>query len=192
MQIIIGMDEAGRGPWAGPLVAAACYIPKNTRLPGLNDSKKLSPAQREELFHQIKNKTKFGIGIAKTHEVNKGLKYALNLSFKRALKEIGLKPDKLIIDGRDKLDLPYDYRTIIKGDQKERPIMAASILAKVSRDKMMEKFAKKYPKYGFCKHKGYGTRHHSSQLQKYGICPIHRKEFYIISLGRKLSELKKS
>lgn len=183
------MDEAGRGPWAGPLVAAACYIPKNTRIPGLNDSKKLTAQKREELAAIIKEKTKYGIGTASTREVNKGLKYALNLAFKRALEAISLKPHQLLIDGRDKLDLPYPYRTIIKGDQKERCIMAASILAKTERDHMMEKYCKKYPKYGFSTHKGYGTRLHCSNLQKHGICPIHRGNFYIASFGKKLSEL---
>ncbi|MBU1019454.1 ribonuclease HII [Patescibacteria group bacterium] len=189
MNITIGMDEAGRGPWAGPLTAAACFIPKNTRLPGLNDSKKLSPKKREELFHLIKSKTFCGIGTATTKEVEKGLKYALNLAYQRALKQIDLEPDNLIIDGRDKLDLPFPYKSIIKGDQKERPIMAASILAKVTRDKMMERMHKKYPNYRFDLHKGYGTRLHRSMLQKHGICSIHRKQFYIASFGKKLGNL---
>lgn len=184
------MDEAGRGPWAGPLVAAACFIPKNTRLPGLNDSKKLTPKRREELFKLIKNKTKYGIGTASTREVNKGLKYALNLAYKRALKQISIKPDKLLIDGRDKLDLPFSYQSIIKGDQKHRPIMAASILAKVTRDNLMKKYAKRYPEYDFQTHKGYGTRKHQAKLLKHGTSPIHRGNFYINSFGKTLSEMK--
>ncbi|PIX79230.1 ribonuclease HII, partial [Candidatus Peregrinibacteria bacterium CG_4_10_14_3_um_filter_44_21] len=126
--IIIGADEAGRGPWAGPLVAAVCHIPPNTRLPGLNDSKKLSKKAREKLFIKIQEKTLLGIGISEVSEVEQGMKHALNLAYNRALEQIGVKPATLLIDGSDKLDLKYPYKSIIKGDQKERCIMAASII----------------------------------------------------------------
>ncbi len=187
--IIIGADEAGRGPWAGPLVAAVCFLPKNTRLPGLNDSKKLSEKARNKLFQQIKEKTKYGIGIAKSSEVEKGMKYALNKAYNRALKQISIKPNLLLVDGRDKLDLLYPYKSIIKGDQKERCIMAASILAKVTRDEIMAKLASSHPEYGFELHKGYGTRLHRQNIVKHGICRVHRKNFYIEAFGKTLGEL---
>jgi len=188
-KIIIGADEAGRGPWAGPLVAAVCHIPRNTRLPGLNDSKRLSEKARKKLFKQIEEKTQYGIGVAKVSEVEKGMMYALNKAYNRALKQIDLEPDLLMIDGRDKLDLKYPYKSIIKGDQKERCIMAASIIAKVTRDEMMTKLATSYPEYGFDKHKGYGTRQHKQNIEKYGICKIHRRNFYIMAFGKVLGNL---
>ncbi|EKD63911.1 MAG: ribonuclease HII [uncultured bacterium] len=175
--ITIGIDEAGRGPFAGPLVVSACFLPKNIRLPGLNDSKKLSLKQRERLFKIIKKRTTYGIGIATEREVEKGMINAMNLACKRALRDIKIKPDLLLIDGRDKLKLPYKYKSIIRGDQKERCIMAASIMAKVTRDRIMEKMHEIYPLYGFREHKGYGTAKHIANIRKHGICAIHRKNF---------------
>ncbi|EKD47854.1 MAG: Ribonuclease HII [uncultured bacterium] len=120
------------------------------------------------------------------------MKYALNLAYNRALESMGIKPGKLLIDGRDRLNLPFPYQSVIRGDQKERPIMAASILAKVTRDKLMQRYAKIYPEYDFQTHKGYGTRKHRAKLLKHGISPIHRKNFYIISFGKTLAEMAKS
>jgi len=209
--IIIGADEAGRGPWAGPLVVAVCHIPKYTRLPGLNDSKKLSKKSREKLFKLIKSKTQYAIGIAQPREVEKGMIKALSAAYKRALKKLKITPNLLLIDGRDKLNLPYPYNSarkrsdpstsiknrftqvklkfLIRGDQKERCIMAASILAKVTRDEIMAKLAQSHPQYGFEKHKGYGTRQHRQNIAKHGTCKLHRKNFYIESFGKRLGEL---
>jgi len=187
--IIIGADEAGRGPWAGPLVAAVCHIPPNTRLPGLNDSKKLSKKAREKLFIKIQEKTLLGIGISEVSEVEQGMKHALNLAYNRALEQIGVKPATLLIDGSDKLDLKYPYKSIIKGDQKERCIMAASIIAKVTRDAIMAKLAILHPVYGFESHKGYGTRQHRRNIEKHGICVLHRQNFYIEAWGKRLGDL---
>lgn len=203
---IVGIDEAGRGPWAGPLVAAVCYLPKNCKLKGLNDSKKLTKQSRDRLFEMIIKKADYGIGIASAREVEKGMVKALNLAIERALLGLKIKPDLLLIDGRDKFNLKYlsrpqgayykpiakqspPYKTIIRGDQKERTIMAASILAKVTRDRIMEDLSKKYPLYGFESHKGYGTRSHREIIEKHGICEIHRKNFYIRELGMTLGSV---
>ncbi len=185
---IFGADEAGRGPWAGPLVVAVCHIPKNTRLKGLNDSKKLTAKAREKLFKLIRQKTDYGIGIVTARQVKKGMISALNIAYKKALKNIRTKPDLIMVDGRDKLDLSYPYKSIVRGDQKERCIMAASILAKVTRDEIMAKLAKSYPEYGFDIHKGYGTRKHCEDIAKHGTCELHRKNFYINSFGKTLGD----
>ncbi|KKP37567.1 MAG: Ribonuclease H [Candidatus Peregrinibacteria bacterium GW2011_GWF2_33_10] len=179
------MDEAGRGPWAGPVFCAAVFIPKNIRILGLNDSKLLTPSQRGRLFEIIIAKTIFGIGSSSHLEIDAlGLIKAVELGFKRALNELVLKTPKkfydhffLQIDGRDKFVFDYPYQSIIRGDQKVKSISAASILAKVSRDRFMLEIAKKYPHYGFEKHKGYGTKLHLERLRKYGACDIHRRSF---------------
>lgn len=180
--LIAGIDEAGRGPWAGPLVAAVCYLPKNCKLKGLNDSKKLTEHSRDRLFALIIKKADYGIGIASAREVEKGMVKALNLAIERALLGLKTEPDLLLIDGKDKFKLKYPYKTIVRGDQKERAIMAASVLAKVTRDRIMEDLSKKYPLYGFESHKGYGTRSHRKIIEKHGICEIHRRNFYIKEL----------
>ncbi|MFA6528851.1 MAG: ribonuclease HII [Candidatus Gracilibacteria bacterium] len=187
--IIVGVDEAGRGPWAGPLVAAVCCLPKNCRLKGLNDSKKLTEKAREKLFEMIIKKADYGIGVADVREVEKGMVKALNLAIERALLGLKVTPDLLLIDGKDKFNLKYSYKTIIRGDQKERAIMAASILAKVTRDRIMEDLGKKHPLYRFEEHKGYGTRIHRELIVHHGICEIHRKNFYIKELGMVLGQI---
>ena len=187
--LIGGVDEAGRGPWAGPLVAAVCCLPKNCKLKGLNDSKKLTEKGREKLFELIKEKADYGVGIASAREVEEGMVKALNLAISRALKDLKTVPDLLLIDGKDKFSLEIPYKTIIRGDQKERAIMAASILAKVTRDKIMENLARTYPLYRFEEHKGYGTRSHREIIERCGICEIHRKNFYIKELGKRLGDL---
>jgi len=190
--IIAGVDEAGRGPWAGPLVAAVCYLPKNCKLKGLNDSKKLTEKSRDRLFDMIIKQADYGIGIVSEREVEKGMVKALNLAIERALHMLKIKPDLLLIDGKDKFNLKCNYKTIIRGDQKKRSIMAASVLAKVTRDRIMEDLSKKYPLYGFENHKGYGTRIHREIIKKHGICDIHRKNFHIKEWGIKLGDLYQS
>ena len=177
-KIIAGMDEAGRGPWAGPVIAAAVILPHRIKLPGLTDSKKLTKAQRETLFNLIRSKAWYGVGMASNQEIDKnGLIPATNLAFLRALNALTIKPDHLLIDGRDKWKLPIPYETIIKGDTKIRAISAASIIAKVTRDGLMERFALEYPQYKFERHKGYGTRLHAEALSKHGVSLLHRKSY---------------
>lgn len=172
------MDEAGRGPWAGPVVAAAVILPPRVHLPGLNDSKKLTEEKRETLFLLIQKKAAFGIGQASNKEVDRyGLLRATELAFRRALARLPIKPDHLLIDGRDKFTFTVPHTSIIKGDEKERSISAASILAKVTRDHLMAKKAKKFPGYHFERHKGYGTEKHRQALKKHGITPLHRQSF---------------
>lgn len=175
---VAGMDEAGRGSWAGPVVAGAVILPKGVRLGGLDDSKKLTPSQRERLFALIKKKCIYSIGIATQEEVDqKGLTHATFLAFKRALKNLAQKPEHLYIDGRDPFVFETPHTSIIRGDQKLRCIAAASIVAKVSRDHLMCELAKKYPLYGFEVHKGYGTGLHQNALKRFGPCELHRKSY---------------
>jgi ribonuclease HII len=177
-KIIAGMDEAGRGPWAGPVVAGAVILPPRIRLPHLTDSKKLSEKRREKLYELITKKAHWGVGKASHKEVDElGLTKATNLAYKRALKSLTKTPDHLLIDGRDKFILPYTFDSIIKGDLKIRCISAASIIAKVTRDRIMKDYDKKYPGFHFANHKGYGTRRHHEALKEKGISPIHRTSY---------------
>lgn len=176
--IVIGMDEAGRGSWAGPVVAAAVILPKNLRLPGLDDSKKLTAQQREVLFPKIQSACVHGIGIASQAEVDeKGLLQATFLAFSRALEQIKGAADHIFIDGRDAFHFPLPHTSVIKGDGIYRCIAAASILAKVARDHLMIELAKAHPAYGFELHKGYGTEHHQRALKAHGPCELHRKSY---------------
>jgi ribonuclease HII len=177
-QVIAGMDEAGRGSWAGPVVAAAVILPKNTKLPGLTDSKLLTAKKREELFAKITKKCEFGIGEATQQEVDElGLTAATEKAFQRAHKNLPKKPDHLLIDGRDKFHFEVPHTPIIKGDLKKRCISAASVLAKVHRDRLMLEYAKKYPHYGFDAHKGYGTARHLNAIKKHGKTNLHRHSY---------------
>ncbi|AEA33553.1 ribonuclease HII [Hippea maritima] len=174
-----GVDEAGRGPWAGPVVAACVILNKDIpHLGDIDDSKKLSPKKREELYRVIKENSIYGIGVVSNKEIDKlGIVKAVELAIKRAIDVMDEKPSFLLIDGKDRFDLPIKYKTIIEGDAKVKSIAAASILAKVWRDRYMELVADIYPKYGFEKHKGYGTKAHTLALEKYGPCQIHRFSF---------------
>jgi ribonuclease HII len=177
--IIAGIDEAGRGPLAGPVVSAAVILKKGQRLPGLNDSKKLSEEKREELYKKItENAISYSV-IAIDHEYidRHNILKAVQKANKDAVKALDPQPDLVLIDGRDKQIITIPFKTIIKGDTFVREIMAASILAKVTRDRLMKKFAKKYPQYAFEKHKGYGTRLHTALLEKHKPCAIHRKSY---------------
>ncbi len=174
-----GVDEAGRGPWAGPVVAACVILKKDISvLNQIKDSKQLTPKKREELYEVIKSNSIYGIGVASNKEIDKyGIVKATELAVKRAIDHMPEKPTFLLIDGRDKFDLPIEYNSIINGDQKVKSISAASILAKVWRDRYMKLVADIYPEYGFGKHKGYGTREHLKSLKEFGPCEIHRFSF---------------
>lgn len=172
------MDEAGRGSWAGPVVAAAVILPRGLKLSGLNDSKLLSAAKRDELFEKITKSCLYGVGVASEEEVDLfGLLHATFSAFKRALEAIQEPVDHILIDGRDAFHFSVPHTSIIKGDQKVRCISAASIIAKVSRDRLMVEYAKKYPAYGFELHKGYGTEAHQRALRQNGPCELHRKSY---------------
>jgi ribonuclease HII len=176
---VAGVDEAGRGPLAGPVYAAAVILPFGTEIEGLNDSKKLSEAKREKLFDIITGKAvAYGIASASEKEIDGiNILEATFLAMNRALKQIEGSFDLALIDGNRNKGIEYPSVTVIKGDALCADIAAASILAKVSRDRFMYTMAEKYPQYGFEKHKGYGTKLHYENIAKYGVCPIHRKTF---------------
>jgi len=175
---VAGLDEAGRGPWAGPLIAAAVVLPSNIRIPGINDSKQLTSKKRLELFGKILKKGIVGLGIVTNREIDKkGLGYANKLVFYRAVENISVKPDYLLIDGIGKYNFDIPYQTIKFGDSLIRSIAAASIVAKVVRDTLMDSYSLRYPEYDFCLHKGYGTKLHLARLKKYGPCLLHRQSF---------------
>jgi ribonuclease HII len=181
--VLCGIDEVGRGPWAGPIVASAVILVEEIRFKGLKDSKKLTAKARAEACKILQQKAFFGIGKVESKEVDKlGLIKATNAAFIRALEDMCKKkgcpkPDFLLVDGRDRLKLPYPHKTIIKGDEKLKLIACASIIAKVTRDNIMDEFAAKFPDYGFDEHKGYGTARHQQALKSHGACEIHRKSF---------------
>ena len=180
LSFVSGIDEAGRGPLAGPVVAAAVILPKDIFIDGVNDSKKLTEKKRNVLFEEIKQKAfSYGIGIvdAKTiDEIN--ILQATFLAMKKALEQLSVTPDLLLIDGNHIIpNLKYNQQAIVSGDAKSACIACASILAKVTRDNMMLEYAKKYPQYNFEKHKGYGTKAHIEAIEKFGPCPIHRMTF---------------
>lgn len=178
-EIICGIDEAGRGPLAGPVYAAAVILPKGHIIEGVNDSKKLSEKKREQLFDKILDEcVSYGIGIADEKEIDEiNILQATFLAMRRAVDNLSVKPDIALIDGNKKPGLDIEQWDIVKGDSKSASISAASILAKVSRDRYMLEMAERYPQYQFEKHKGYGTKLHYEMLEKYGASPIHRKSF---------------
>jgi ribonuclease HII len=181
--VIAGIDEAGRGPLAGPVVAAAVFFAKDSKFEGLDDSKKLSPKIREFFFKIIKEQAlSYGIGIVDVEKIDKiNILQASLLAMKNAVENLSEKPNLLLIDGNQKIDSDIKQWTIIKGDSLSQSIAAASVLAKVTRDKLMEKYHKQFPQYAFNKHKGYGTRLHRDLIKKYGPCPIHRRTFKGVS-----------
>jgi ribonuclease HII len=180
--LIAGVDEAGCGPLAGPVIAAAVILDPNHPIDGLDDSKKLSPKRREELFPLIKKHCiAWAVGRAEAHEIDQiNILQAALLAMHRAIVSLSIKPQQLLIDGlrcpHDLVD-KYSMRAIIDGDSLIPEISAASIIAKVTRDHEMLKYDKQYPEYGFAKHKGYGTKIHLDAIKKHGICSIHRKSF---------------
>ena len=179
LQVICGVDEAGRGPLAGPVCAAAVILPKHLEIPGLTDSKKLSDKRRRELFPEIQRQAiAYGIGFASEKEIDEiNILQATFLAMERALAQLPITPELALIDGNRERDFGLPAKTVIKGDSLSANIAAASILAKVSRDDLMLEMAREYPQYGFDIHKGYGTRAHYDALREYGPCPIHRTTF---------------
>ena len=177
--IICGVDEAGRGPLAGPVYAAAVILPSDCVIEGLNDSKKLTEKKREALFDEIKEKAlAYGIASADEKEIDEiNILNATFLAMKRAIASLSVKPDLALIDGNQKPHTDIEEVTVIKGDAKSMSIAAASVLAKVSRDRFMLDMAEKYPQYEFARHKGYGTKLHYEALREYGPCEIHRPSF---------------
>ncbi len=182
---IAGVDEAGRGPLAGPVYAAAVILPSDIRLDGINDSKKLSPKKREELFEEITKKAiSYSICAVDEKVIDEiNILNATFMAMNEAVKTLSQKADYVLIDGNRIKDMETPHETIVKGDAKSISIAAASILAKVSRDRYITEMAEVYPEYAFEKHKGYGTKEHTDAILKYGVCPIHRKTFLKKLLG---------
>jgi len=180
---ISGVDEAGRGPLAGPVVAAAVIFSPNIDIVDLDDSKKLSPKKREELFLKIKERaTTYGIAVIGHRIIDEiNILQAARLAMKQAVDQLNPIPDLLLIDGNQKIESTLDQWTIVKGDSKSLSIAAASVLAKVTRDRIMDDYHKLYPQYEFNRHKGYGTKLHRTLIQEYGPCPIHRSKFKGVS-----------
>ena len=176
---VCGVDEAGRGPLAGPVCAAAVVLPENTIIEGVDDSKKLSEKKREALFEVIKAEAvSYSIAYASVEEIESmNILNATMLAMKRAVEGLDVKADYAMIDGNRLPDLCIDSECIIKGDAKSMSIACASILAKVSRDRLLYKYAEEYPMYGFDKHKGYGTKAHTAAIKEFGPCPYHRMSF---------------
>lgn len=186
-QVICGVDEAGRGPLAGPVCAAAVILPDGLEIPGLNDSKKLTDKKRRELFPLIREQAiAFGIGWADEKEIDEvNILQATFLAMHRALEAMGADPDLALVDGNRDPGFPIATKTVVKGDSLSANIAAASVLAKVSRDTLMEELAEKYPGYGFEIHKGYGTKAHYAALETSGPCEIHRMTFLKKFYGQK-------
>lgn len=176
---VCGVDEAGRGPLAGPVCAAAVILPENTVIEGVNDSKKLSEKKREALFDVIRERSvSYSVAFASVEEIEKiNILNATMLAMKRAVEGLSVKADFAMIDGNRLPKLDIDSEFIIKGDAKSMSIACASVLAKVSRDRLLYKYAEEYPEYLFDKHKGYGTKAHVEAIKKYGPCPYHRLSF---------------
>lgn len=179
VKIICGVDEAGRGPLMGPVVAAACILPEGFVLDGLNDSKKLTEKKREALFDVIKeNAISYCVAMATVEEIEEfNILKATMLAMNRAVDGLSIPADMALIDGDKAIGFKIPTKTIVKGDAIVPSISAASILAKVTRDHMCMEYDKEYPDYGFAKHKGYGTKAHMDAIRKYGPCPVHRMSF---------------
>ena len=177
--VVCGVDEAGRGPLAGPVCAAAVILPAGIEIPGLDDSKKLSDKRRRELFPLIqKEALAYGIAFADEKEIDSiNILQATFLAMERAIAQLDKKPDIALIDGNREKDFGLPVQTIVQGDGRSASIAAASILAKVTRDDLMDQLAKEYPGYGFEIHKGYGTKAHYAAIESLGVCPIHRMTF---------------
>lgn len=182
---VCGIDEAGRGPLAGPVFAAAVILSPGTYIEGINDSKKLSEKRREALFGVIQEKAvSWSVGFATEQEIDSiNILQATFLAMKRAMDGLAVRPDFALVDGNRMPALGVSARTIIRGDALSESIAAASILAKVSRDRLMLEIDKLYPEYCFAKHKGYGTALHNEMILKYGPCPVHRRTFLKKLLG---------
>lgn len=187
IQLVCGIDEAGRGPLAGPVCAAAVILPPHLQILGLTDSKKLTDKKRRELMPIIKEQAiAWGIGFASHDEIDKiNILQATFLAMERALAQLQVKPEFALIDGNREKDFGLPVKTVVKGDSLSANIAAASVLAKVTRDDLMEAQALEYPQYGFEIHKGYGTKAHYASLTEHGPSPIHRMTFLKKFYGQK-------
>ncbi len=187
IRVICGVDEAGRGPLAGPVCAAAVILPANLEIPGLTDSKKLTDKKRRELYPVIKEQAiAYGIGFASEQEIDEiNILQATFLAMQRAIDQLAVKPDLALIDGNRQKDFGIPVKTVVKGDSLSASIAAASILAKVTRDNLMLEQSEIYPQYKFDIHKGYGTKAHYEALREFGPCPIHRMTFLKKFYGEK-------
>lgn len=177
--VVCGVDEAGRGPLSGHVIAAACVLPEGLEIEGLNDSKKLTPKKRDKLFDLIREVAlDYAIGYATPEEIDRiNILNATMLAMRRAIEGLSTPASFALIDGNCMRDIPIPAKTVIQGDALSASIAAASILAKVTRDRMCLIDDQNYPLYGFAKHKGYGTAAHMEAIRKYGPCPIHRRSF---------------
>ena len=186
-RLICGVDEAGRGPLAGPVCAAAVILPPNHNIPGLNDSKKLSDKKRRELYPLIKEQAvAYGIAFAREQEIDDiNILQATFLAMQRAIDQLSVKPDFALIDGNREKDFGVPVKTVVHGDSLSASIAAASVLAKVTRDDLMLKLSEQYPQYAFDIHKGYGTKAHYEAISAHGPCPIHRMTFLKKYYGEK-------
>ncbi len=189
IKLIAGVDEAGRGPLAGPVVAAAVIFDPGFYLDEVNDSKQLSPRLRESVFPKIlDNAISYGIGIVDNLEIDEiNILQASLKAMKIAVSKLQYEPDLVLIDGNKSFFSELNTKTVVKGDSKSFAIAAASIIAKVTRDRLMIKASKKFPEYGWEKNKGYGTKQHISAIQKHGITPLHRKSFLSNILATQIS-----
>lgn len=178
-KLVCGVDEAGRGPLAGPVCAAAVILPPQAQIAGLNDSKKLTDKKRRELYDVItREAVSYGIAFASEKEIDEhNILQATFLAMERALAQLTPQPALALLDGNRSKDFGLPVRTIVKGDSLSASIAAASILAKVTRDRLMEEYDAQYPQYGFAVHKGYGTKRHYDALRAYGPCALHRQSF---------------
>lgn len=177
---IAGVDEVGRGPLAGPVIAAACVLPQKCPFIGLNDSKKLTPKEREELFLELEEHpgVHYGLGVVPSQLIDKiNILQATLLAMKQAVEALAIVPDYLLIDGIHAPKIRIPATTLVKGDGRSLSIAAASVIAKVTRDRLMLEYHALYPQYGFDAHKGYGTQQHLRALEEVGPCPIHRMSF---------------
>lgn len=177
--LVAGVDEAGRGPLAGPVVACALVLPAWTSVPGLDDSKRLSPSRREELYYVLRRvASAVSVGRAEPEEIDSlNIHNATLLAMKRALEGLELRPDYVLVDGRFLPDVDIPGEAVVGGDGRSASIAAASVVAKVERDRLMAEYDRTYPQYGFAKHKGYPTPEHLRALKRHGPCPIHRRTF---------------
>ena len=180
IKLIGGIDEAGRGPLAGPVVVACAVMPADSMIEGVNDSKKVSEKKREKLYEEIiENAISYGVGIIDQKEIDSiNILNATKFGLTTAVKDLKIKPNLILVDALTNIDTcGIPYRSIIKGDAKCYSIACASIIAKVTRDRIMREWDKIYPQYGFEKHKGYGTKAHIEAIKEYGLCPLHRLGF---------------
>lgn len=180
LNYIAGIDEAGRGPLAGPVVVASVILPKDSMIEGINDSKKISETKREKLYEKIlEEAVSYGVGIIWQDEIDEiNILNATKKALTDAINQMEVKPDRILVDALDKIDTNgIPYTSVIKGDAKMYSIGAASIIAKVTRDRIMREYDEVYPEYGFAGHKGYGTAKHIEAIKTIGTCPLHRKSF---------------